>query len=90
MTAGFLCEFAMNEKKSNSALVAIVAFDDSPPSLALLAAPAPVELEQHVAIQIREDLGEIDVNVSHAPERRFGNVIVRAHVRAHGIVGGRR
>ena len=39
------------------ALVAVVALDDPPPLLALLAAPAPVQLEQHVAVEVRVDVG---------------------------------
>ena len=41
------------------ALVAVVALDDAAPFLALLTAPAPVELEEHVAVEVGVDLVEV-------------------------------
>ncbi len=55
------------------ALLAVVALDDLAPLLALLAAPAPVELEQHVAVEVGVDVVEVDVDLAHAPERRLGD-----------------
>jgi hypothetical protein len=53
-------------------LVLAVALDDLPPFLALLAAAAPVQLEQHVAVEVGEDVVEVHVDVLNAPERRLG------------------
>ncbi len=73
------------------ALVAVVALDDAAPVLALLAAPAPVELEEDVAVEVWIDLVEVDVHVAEAPERRLGDLGVGPDVRAHRVVGrGRR
>jgi len=38
------------------ALLLAVAFEQLLPRLALHAAPAPVELEEHVQVEVREDL----------------------------------
>src|SRR2546421_435267 len=65
------------------ALVLAVALDDPPPGLALLAAPAPVELEEHVPVQIREDLVEVDLDLPRSPERRRRNGDVDARAGAH-------
>jgi hypothetical protein len=50
------------------------------PLLALHAAPAPVELEQHVQVQVLEDVVQRHLDLADAPEwrRRNGNVRARA------------
>ena len=48
------------------ALVVSVALHDLAPLLALLAPPAPVELEEHVAVEVRVDVIEVRVEISIA------------------------
>jgi hypothetical protein len=60
-----------------------------PPLLALLAAAAPVELEQHVRVEVREHLVEVDRDLADAPERRLGDGDVGPRGRAHRLVVGR-
>ena len=55
------------------ALLAVVALDDPAPVLALLAAPAPVQLEQHVAVEVGVDVVEVDRHLPRAPEGRLGD-----------------
>ena len=59
------------------------------PLLALHAAPAPVELEQHVQVEVREHLVEVYVDLLHTPERRLGHRQVGAGGAPHGVVVGR-
>ena len=58
------------------------------PLLALHAAPAPVQLEQHVGVEVGVELVAVDLDLAHAPERRLGDRDVGAHGGAHGVVGG--
>ena len=60
------------------------------PGVALDAAPAPVELEQHVRVEVRVDLVERHLDLAHAPPRRRRHGRVGARGRAHGGVGRRR
>ncbi len=53
----------------SKALLAVVALHDPPPLLALLAAAAPVELEEDVAVEVGEDVVEVDLDLAHAPGR---------------------
>ena len=53
------------------ALLAVVALDDPPPLLALPAAAAPVELEEDVAVEVGEDVVEVDLDLARAPEGRL-------------------
>ena len=43
------------------------------PGLAFDAAPAPVELEQHVGVEVGVDLVEVDGDLLDAPERGGGD-----------------
>ena len=61
--------------------------EQPPPRLALHAAPAPVQLEQHVRVEVRVDLVEVDGDLAHAPERRLGHRVVGRDRRADGVVG---
>ena len=62
--------------------------DQLPPGLALHAAAAPVQLEQHVRVEVRVDLVEVDGDLAHAPERRLGDRDCRSRRgRADGVVG---
>ena len=72
------------------ALVAVVALDDPAPLLALLAAPAPVQLEEHVTVEVGIDLVEVDLDLARAPERRLGDGVVGHRRRADRVVGRRR
>ena len=67
-----------------------MALDDLAPRLALLATPAPVQLEQHVAVEVRVDLVQVDLDLAHAPERRLGHRGVRAAAERteSSVVGG--
>jgi hypothetical protein len=64
-----------------------VALDDPAPLLALLAAAAPVQLEEHVAVEVGVDVVQVDFDLTGAPERRLGNRHVRPRRRAHRVVG---
>src|SRR5215217_9686951 len=70
------------------ALLAVVALDDLPPLLALLAPSAPVQLEEHVAVEVGEDIVEVDLDLAHAPEPRLGDWHVVARRGANAVVGG--
>ena len=67
-----------------------VLVDELAPRLALHAAPAPVQLEQDVRVEVREDVVERHVDLARAPERRLGDRHVGARGRAHGVVVGDR
>ena len=57
------------------------------PCLAFDALAAPVQLEQHVRIEVWVDLVEVDRNLLDTPERRDGNRRVGARGGADGSVG---
>ena len=57
------------------------------PGLAFDPAPAPVQLEAHVGVQMAVNLVEIDLDLLHAPERRRRDGDVGARARAHRVVG---
>src|SRR3954452_15492172 len=55
------------------ALLAVMALDDLTPLLALLAAPAPMQLEEDVAVEVRVDVVEVHLDLARPPEGRLGN-----------------
>ncbi len=60
------------------------------PFLALHAAPAPVQLEQDVAVEVGVHVVQVDVDVAHAPEGRLGHGDVDPRRGAHRGIGDRR
>ncbi len=64
-----------------------VGVDELLPGVALHAAAAPVELEQHVRVEVRVDLVEVDRDLADAPERGLGHGPVGRDRGAHGVVG---
>src|SRR6188472_4624724 len=72
------------------ALLAISALDQVAPSLSLDPAAAPVQLEEHVAVEVGEDLIEVDLNLARALERRLGDRHIGARRRAGTGIAGRR
>ena len=60
-----------------------VVLEQLAPLLALHAAPAPVQLEQHVRVEVGVELVAVDLDLAHAPERRLGDRDVGAR-RASG------
>jgi hypothetical protein len=61
--------------------------DELLPGRALHAAPAPVQLEQDVGVEVVVDLVELDLELAPAPPRRGRDRRVGARGRAHGAVG---
>ena len=57
------------------------------PGLAFDAPAAPVQLEQHVRVEMPVDLIEVHVDLARAPERRRRDRHVGARGGAHGVVG---
>ena len=73
------------------ALLAVVALDDPPPLLALLAAPAPVQLEEHVAVEVGEDVVEVDRRPRARPRtaaRGSGRRCAPPSARESSVTGG--
>src|ERR1700730_2446215 len=56
------------------------------PLLALLATPAPVQLEEHMGVQMAIDLLHVDLDLLRAPERGRGDGHVSARRRADRVV----
>ena len=66
--------------------------DELLPRLALHAAPAPVELEEHVGVEVRVDLVEVDVDLAARPRtaaRGSGRRCARRERTVSSSVGGR-
>src|ERR1700733_4207315 len=63
---------------------------ESRPVLALDAAPAPVELEQNVSIEVAVDLVQGYLELPGAPKRWGGDRRIGAGGAAHGGIRGRR
>ena len=64
--------------------------DQLAPGLALDAPSAPVQLEEDVAVEIGEDIVEVDLDLTRAPEGRLGDRDVGAGGGADAVVGARR
>ncbi len=74
----------------DEALLAVVALDQLPPGLALDAFAAPVELEQHVAVEVGIDVVEADLDLADAEVGRGRDRVVGLRLGADARVGGRR
>ena len=67
-----------------------MALDQFPPLLALDAFAAPVELEQHVAVEVGVDVVEADRDLAHAQVGRGRDRVVGLRLGADARVGDRR
>ena len=68
---GLLAPHALQARAE--ALVLVGALQQLPPGVALDALAAPVQLEEHVGVEVRVDLVEVDRDLAHAPERGLGD-----------------